>query len=220
MMERSISILQKIYEEEVWRTYPEYDFVEVNQFGEVRTKDRTILRKNGAKQFIKGHILKQHPNEKGYMIVEFGVNGKNVILRVHRLVAICFIPNPLGLPEVNHIDNDRTNNYVNNLEWCDRQYNLDYKKKFGTSPAEVQGHPVIAVNTETGEVLRFESQGDSSRQICDYQLNIWKVVNNKRKTVKGFWFCNADNYAIEKARVKFGDEISKKVGELINDIHN
>ena len=57
-MAQYINVTQMTDEEAVWRTYHKYDFVEVNQFGEIRTKDRTIMRKNGVKQFIKGHILK------------------------------------------------------------------------------------------------------------------------------------------------------------------
>ena len=158
-MAQYINVTQMTDEEAVWRTYQKYDFVEINQFGEIRTKDRTIMRKNGVKQFIKGHILKQHPNEKGYMTVEFSVNGKNIVLKVHRAVAICFCPNLNNYPEVNHIDNDRTNNSASNLEWCTHQYNIDYKNNFGTSSVDVQGRPVIAVNQETGKVLLFKSQG-------------------------------------------------------------
>lgn len=204
-------------EEVVWRTYPGYDFVEVNQFGEIRTKDRTVMRNNGVKQFIKGHILKQHPNKKGYMTVEFTVNRKNIVLRVHRAVAICFCPNPNGYSEVNHIDNDRTNNRWDNLEWCDHQYNIDYRKRCGTSAAEVQGKPMIAVNQETFEVSWFESQHEAARQLGIFQSNIWKVVNGKRNKAGDCWFCYADETAVEKTIAKFGDKIAKKVEEILND---
>lgn len=217
-MAQYINVTQMTDEEAVWRTYQKYDFVEVNQFGEIRTKDRTIMRKNGVKQFIKGHILKQHPNEKGYMTVEFSVNGKNIVLKVHRAVAICFCPNPNNYPEVNHIDNNRTNNSASNLEWCTRQYNIDYKNNFGTSSADVQGRPVIAVNQETGKVLLFKSQGEAAHQLDVYQSNIWKVINGKRNKAGGYWFCNTDETAVEKTRAKFGDEIAREVEKILNDV--
>ena len=65
---------------------------------------------NGTKYHAKGRVLKQWISDHGYMYVTFRVNGKNVGLRVHRMVAITFIPNPHNYSEVNHIDCDRTNN--------------------------------------------------------------------------------------------------------------
>lgn len=115
-------------EQAVWKPYPEYPFIKANQFGEIRTVDRVVVSSNGRKYHIKGRILKQKLNPGSYMQVQFRVNGEGVILYVHRIVATCFIPNPNSYPEVNHIDNNRTNNSVDNLEWCTRKYNNDYKK--------------------------------------------------------------------------------------------
>lgn len=117
-------------EEEVWRTCPEFPFIQASNLGRVRTVDRYVINgRNGSKRLVKGHILKQYLNPNGYMYVHLTVKGKQVNLYVHRVIASTFIPNPDNLPEVNHKDNDRTNNSVNNLEWCTRQYNQDYKKE-------------------------------------------------------------------------------------------
>lgn len=64
----------------------------------------------------------------GYRKVSLCSNGKVKQFRVHRLVAKAFIPNPEGLPEVNHQDEDKTNNWKENLEWCESQYNTEYSK--------------------------------------------------------------------------------------------
>lgn len=208
-------MLQTTDEDVIWRTYPDYPFIEVNQFGEVRTKDRIVTCRNGNKRLVKGRILKQRDNGTGYLQVCFRVNGKQIFLYVHRIVAITFIPNPDNLPEVNHINNYPTDNAVSNLEWCSRQYNLDYKKNFGTSPAEVLGRPVIAVNRKTSEVFWFESQSEAGRQLGIFQTHISDVVKGKYSQTGGYWFCCADENAIEKARKKFGDEIAEEVRELI-----
>ncbi|AXH75738.1 MAG: HNH endonuclease [Bacteriophage sp.] len=199
-------------QKEVWKTYPEYPFIEANQFGEIRTKDRFVEYKNGSKRLIKGRVLKQYLNKSGYMFVHFGLNGKLVNLSVHRVVAICFIPNPDKKPEVNHIDNDRTNNVVSNLEWCSRQYNLDYKKKFGTF-----GRPVIAVNLDTSEISWFETRSEAARQLDANQSKICKVIKGKVNKTKGYWFCDADLTAVEKTRKKFDNEIACKVKELMSE---
>jgi hypothetical protein len=75
-------------------------------------------------------ILKPAKNECGYLRVGLSKQGKTQKFLVQRLVATMFIPNPQNLPEVNHIDEDKTNNRVSNLQWCTREYNL----KYGTRP--------------------------------------------------------------------------------------
>ena len=125
-MVQSINMNQITDEEVVWKTFPDpkYPFIEADQFGEIRTIDHYVQVKGQEKRLVKGHVLKQQRDRYGYMFVCFGVNGKTVNLKVHRIVATCFIPNPLGLPQVNHKDNNKTNNAVSNLEWCTLEYNM------------------------------------------------------------------------------------------------
>lgn len=207
-------------EEEIWRTYPDYPFVEANQFGEIRTKDRTVTDKNGVKYHIKGRVLKQCPNNKGYVLVHFRANGKSIYLLAHRIIATCFIPNPLGLPEVNHKDNNPKNNAASNLEWCTRKYNDAYKKNFGTTQAEVSGKPVIAINPDTSEVFWLESQHEAERQLGAHHSDVARVIKGKRNKAGGCWFCYADSTAVEKARAKFGDAVAKKVEKLLKQNKN
>ncbi|AIS73874.1 HNH endonuclease [Lactobacillus phage Ldl1] len=207
-------------EKTIWKTYPEFPFVEVNQFGEVRTKDHYVRGKNGSKRLIKGRVLKQQLSNRGYIYVVFSMNNKIINLYVHRIVVTCFIPNPDNLPEVNHKDNNPTNNAVSNLEWCTRQYNNDYKKNFGTSPVEVSGRPVIAINLDSFKVLWFESQSEAARQLGVYITNVTKVTKGKLHKTGGCWFCYADENGVEKTRVKFGDEMAKKIEKLINEYRN
>ena len=205
-------------EEVVWKTYPGIDFLQVNQFGEVRTVDHYATRKDGRKQFVKGRILKQQRSKGGYMYVSTHVNGKPVYLLIHRIVATCFIPNPNNYPEVNHKDNNRTNNNVDNLEFCTRQYNQDYRKNFGTSAAEMFGRPTIAVNPKTSEVFYFESQHEAARQLGFNSSSINNAIKGRRKTIRGHWFCYADSEAVEKTRIKFGDKVADEVEKLINQL--
>ena len=68
-------------------------------------------------------------NDRGYEKIILSLNGKRYLKYIHRLVAEAFIPNPNNYKEVNHIDSDPSNNCVENLEWCDRKYNLNYMIK-------------------------------------------------------------------------------------------
>lgn len=278
-------------DEEIWKTYPEYPWIEASNLGRVRTRDRVVTRSNGRKQFVKGRVLKQQRDRYGYMRVNIRVNGKCIGLLIHRIVATCFIPNPDNLPEVNHIDCDKTNNRPDNLEWCTPQYNTAYREKYGVPAkefAKVLRKPVIAVDLKTGKILRFESRSEAARQLGIGAGEVRAVTSGLKKTAGGYWFtedeseiteekiqeikssmnfrgrviainietseffllesqteaarqlgfkissindvvrgrrdkvgdywlCYADENAIEKIRVKFGDEISEKVGELMRE---
>lgn len=71
-------------------------------------------------------FLKLRKTQRGYIKVDLHKNGNAKTYRVHRLVAEAFIPNPNNYPEVNHKDENKENNHVNNLEWCTKEYNLSY----------------------------------------------------------------------------------------------
>ena len=108
--------------EEIWRPVVGYEgLYEVSNTGRVRSLDRYVRRN----YFKKGRILKLN-DRRGYLFVELCLNNKTKNFSVHRLVAQAFIPNPDNLPQVNHIDEDKLNNRVENLEWCDSKYNSNY----------------------------------------------------------------------------------------------
>lgn len=178
---------------EVWKPHPEFPFVEVSSFGRVRTVDRWVVDKRYGKRFVKGRILKQYLNRNGYLFVQFSLNGKQVKKKVHRLVAQTFITNQNNRPDVNHKDCNRTNNNIDNLEWCSRSYNQRYREKYGVS----FGHPLFAVNLNTMKVSRFSSQSEASRELKISQGNIGMVVRGKRKQAKGYWFTEDKNLATE-----------------------
>lgn len=201
----------------IWKPYPEYPFVEANQFGEIRTVDRHIKTKNGPR-FVKGRVLKQRDNGNGYMRVSFCANGKHIDLYVHRIVAICFLDNPDNLPEINHIDCNPRNNAVSNLEWCTQRENIVYRDELGhTAKHNAPKKPLIAVNLGTSNVQYFESQHEAARQLGASQGHVSDVLKGRQNKTHGYWFCYADKNAVEKARAKFGDETANKVEELMNN---
>lgn len=206
-------------DQEIWKVYPGYSFVEVSNLGNVRTKDRWVTYKNGVRRLVKGRVLKQNPDRYGYMLVQFQVNGKKIQPLVHRMVATCFLPKPNNYPEVNHIDNDRTNNSVDNLEWCTHKYNMVYREKCGVSAkdaVEILRRSVIAVKLETSEVFWFESESEAARQLGIHHSNIYRVVKGNYNQTHGYWFTYADSTAIEKTRSKFGNDIANKVEAFMN----
>lgn len=115
---------------EEWRPVIGYEgLYEVSNLGRVRSVDRYVKSKGESYWLRKGKMLSPAKDKNGYLKVNLSCNGKNNIIRVHRLVAQVFIHNPDNLPEINHKDEDKTNNRVDNLEWCDRKYNNNYGTK-------------------------------------------------------------------------------------------
>lgn len=97
-------------------------YYEVNENGVVRSVDRLIW--NGKGYLLKkGQIIKQQENKKGYKVCYLSKNSKQKTCLVHRLVANAFIPNPNNYEQINHIDCNKSNNNVNNLEWCSNLQN-------------------------------------------------------------------------------------------------
>ena len=113
--------------EEIWKPIVGYEgYYEVSNLGRVRSIDRVVVDKTGRRQFKKGTLLNYRPDRQGYYIVALSINRKYKTKCVHTLVADAFIPNPDNLPQVNHKDEVKSNNCVDNLEWCSAKYNANY----------------------------------------------------------------------------------------------
>lgn len=91
---------------------------------------RYTICKNGQILGLNDRPLAQFDNGRGYAIVSLDTqSGNRKTFAVHRLVALAHVPNPHSLPEVNHIDGDKRNNYYENLEWCTRGHNINHAIK-------------------------------------------------------------------------------------------
>jgi hypothetical protein len=106
----------------------EYAYVTFD--GRVYSKERKIKNMNGFSVKPESELTGVN-NGLGYLQVRFTINGKTYRKYIHRMVAEAFIPNPHGYSEVNHIDGDKSNNHVSNLEWCSRSYNIKHALKKG-----------------------------------------------------------------------------------------
>ena len=111
---------------EVWKDIQGYEgLYQVSNKGRVRSIDRLIIQKSGGNKCRKGQLLKPTV-QNGYYKVALAKYNKKTNFRVHRLVADAFIPNPNNWSFINHIDENKSNNNAENLEWCTRQYNNNY----------------------------------------------------------------------------------------------
>lgn len=146
---------------EVWRpikiNHREY---EVSNFGRIRNN---------------GIIRKQSVSSSGYQYIGVTFNGIQKNYLIHRLVAEAFLPNPLKKPQVNHIDGDKSNNNVRNLEWVTASENMIHKANILKSPTSDRFLIQEVVCVETGE--RFSSISEAARRYNVSQPQISSVVH-------------------------------------------
>ena len=158
--------------------------------GRVRSLDRVVSRvmptgKVFNSHKVPGRMLKNNMSNIGYYVVNLHKDGKGHTMQVHRLVAQAFIPNPKNLPEVNHKDEDKLNNRVDNLEWCDSAYNTNY----GTSlqrKTEATRLAVLQYDFDGNFIAEYPSSKEASEAAGVDRSLISKCCRGQRRTAGGF----------------------------------
>lgn len=177
----------------MWKEIPGYEgLYSVNELGDVLSHPK----RNGMK-IAEEKILKHTIPKTGYHRVFFKVNKKQKSTFVHRCVALAFIPNPNNYSQVNHLDGNKRNNNVNNLEWCNasqnqkHSYNVLGKKKsrawlgkFGKN--HCSSKKIIQLDLNNKFIKEFAGQHEAQRETGIHQANITKCVNGKRNQAGGF----------------------------------
>ena len=134
-------------------------------------------------------IVNQRPNENGYMVVSLSKNKKTKPCKVHRLVAETFLPNPENLPEVNHKDENKTNNRVENLEWKTHRGNCNHgtrNERIFEKTTNGKCSKKVLQFSKSGEFIReWPSVMECSRNGYDFR-NVSACCLGKRKTAYGF----------------------------------
>ena len=181
--------------EEEWRDIRDCEGrYEVSNFGNVRSVSRNVHNHTGFIK-LKGKVLKQRKDEKGYMRIDIiNNNGVKKFYGVHRLVADAFLENPLNKPQVNHKDGNKSNNVVDNLEWCTNGENQVHAYKIGlnrvTGRAGRKKRTVLQIDCSTGEIVgEYKSISDAANAVgCKTSSNIGGCCRNAygRKTICGY----------------------------------
>lgn len=163
-------------QQEIWKDIPGYDgMYQVSNLGRVKS----YMNQYGhGIRFMNGELTKT-----GYIQVSLTKRGKQQRFKIHRLVAMAFIPNPDSLPQINHKNETKTDNRVENLEWCTAKYNVNYgsciQRRSITNGKSVRC-------TDTGNI--FYSCGDAARKMGLDFSHIAKCCRSELSAHKGFHF--------------------------------
>ena len=143
---------------EIWRDIAGYEgLYQVSNWGNVRSLDHVVENKYGYR-IVTGKNRKNQTRPNGYLFVMLSKKSKQNGFDIHRLVATAFLDNPQKLPCVNHKDENKKNNCVENLEWCDYKYNSNYGMA-----AKQRCVPVIGVNIYNGNTIALPGIKDGAK---------------------------------------------------------
>lgn len=146
---------------EVWKDIKDYEgFYQVSNKGRIRSLDRPVLQRNSSIQIKKGLVLKLAKNHKGYPMVSLSKNNKKDFKSVHRLVALTFIENPDKKEQVNHIDGNKENNCLSNLEWVTASENIRHAINNG----------LMTINKENLEKATKKANKINQKRVNQYNL--------------------------------------------------
>ena len=190
----------KSYSDELWKDVVGWEgLYQVSSFGRVKSFRRK-----------EPHLLSTCVGKHGYRVVLlYNGNGQRKNERVHRLVAQAFIPNPNGYPYINHKDEDRTNNHVDNLEWCTAEYNSNYgtcKERIGLT----NGIPVLKYDLEGNFISEYPTMTEAERNEGIDHTNICICCEGKISHCNNFiWIYKGDEHTIQDRIKKVKNSITR-----------
>ena len=172
---------------EKWKDIKEFEgLYQISDKGNVKSLERYIVMKNGKSRFYPEKILKHGKNNRGYHKVElYTLDSKKTTHLIARLVAEAFIENPNNLPEVNHKDENKKNNFINNLEWCTEIYNSNY----GTKGQRISDKNSLTTYQYSlnGELITIYKSTLEAQRITGFdRVSIQQCCTNSLKTSNGF----------------------------------
>lgn len=206
-------------QESIWKSIPNYEgLYEVSNDGQIRSVDR-FVQFNGTSSLVKGKPKKVRLDTDGYAIVCLSKNGIQKTMKVHRLVAMAFIPNPENKPCIDHINTVRTDNRADNLRWVTNKENSNnrltvkriaqsqtpqvIRKRIETHRINGGQHSPIRVYqfTKDGDfVAEYDTIGDAHRAMGRI-INLYHVLDKENLSAGGFiWRTQKDIKPIYRGR--------------------
>ena len=162
----------RIMAKEIWKDVKGYnDLYEVSNLGVIRNK-------------LTKHQLSVKVDKWGYAIVRLADNGTSKQCRAHRIVAITFLDNPLKKPEVNHVDCNKLNNSVENLEWVTGEENRKHAIKNGLMVCK----SIVGTSKATGERTVFNSIGEAIRKTKEPEPSVYSCLRGTQRSTRNYYW--------------------------------
>lgn len=178
---------------EQWKTIKGYEgYYQVSNLGRVRSVDRIVRSKGNSMQQRKGRILRPNQDRYGYLKIVLQKNGQKKTKMVHRLVANAFILNPHNYSQINHKDENKTNNKTENLEWCTAKYNLNYGTRTKRTAAK-RSKPILQM-TPDGQLIEYWPSARVAGQYGFSSSDIAAVCRGRLHIYKGCLWVYANEY--------------------------
>ena len=171
---------------ELWKDIKDFEgLYQISNLGNIKSLPKKHNLKNGHSYIQKEQILKPFKNNKGYLQIALVKNGKHYKRQVHNLVATTFIENPNNYIEINHKDENSTNNIVSNLEWCNSTYNNNYgncKRKI----SEANSIKINQYDLQDNFIKQWNSMKEASETLKLSRGNICLCCEGIRNKTGGY----------------------------------
>lgn len=176
--ENSVSSSQK---DEVWKDIPGYEgLYQASSYGRVRGLKRCV---GGRMQ--RAMILKQSTHRDGYLKIGLYKDHRRKDFQTHRIIALTFIPNPKGFPQINHKDENKSNNHIDNLEWCTGSYNCKYGHRNDKAIAMCSVR-VAQLDLNGNRIAEYPSMKEAKRITGVSNSHICNVCHGHRRMAGGY----------------------------------
>lgn len=197
----------------IFRGFDFTGYYEVSTFGNIRSLDRNIFYTDGRIRKVKGKIVAQKENgETGYMQATLCKNGHTYTVAIHQLVALRFVPNldPKNKTQVNHKDENRKNNYVNNLEWVTPNENANYgtrNQKLSKIKKECF-RPILEFDLNGNFIKEYDSADDFPSKGARSSV-VYAIKSNRYICYKHIWIRKAQYDSMNES--EFSSFVAEKI---------
>ena len=177
--------------EEIWKDVVGYEgFYQVSNLGRVKGCERMIVHFRGGLRKLKEKIRKCSKDTDGYLVLDLYKDGKGKFHKVHRLVAMAFCEMQNGKNEVNHINGNKEDNNLCNLEWCNASENQLHAFRIGLKKPQINNEKAVFMYSKDNKefIMEFKSIANASKHLNCTTGDIVSVLKGRQKSVRNHIF--------------------------------